>query len=334
MQTRTTMNYNNHGFQYHDSPSMMHDSSVSNYACYDDTCMTDMSMTSAWSSGSYIPAAPFSSSAANNSKNTKTASRRKSSGNLLARSKSVLFNHSAWSSASKQADNLDDESTYCHLSDDGMEVLAGDGKPEKETGKRLKRSGSLSNMLKTPSRLALRKSTSKLKLFSGETQGTGPNTPASATSVASYLNRDLPPLPPLPTSQAVSITPAAPSSAKSTKSLFARAVLRDRSNKGSAGRPAKPEQAGSGIAASQVQKFQALHEPSSGGSTPAQSVGKTPKQNWLGRLHIGKASSKKKVRLEIPAFESASSPTLDSNAAGALNLRDEHSKPNTPSFVE
>ena len=127
------MTTTNNNTSYYASPTMMNDSG-STYTHYDDTCMTDMSMTSAWSSGIYIPT-PFSNH--NNNKSTKTAattsSRRKSSGNLLSRSKSVLFNPSTWSS-SKQADHLDDESTYCHLSDDGVEVLEGEVEAKEKVG--------------------------------------------------------------------------------------------------------------------------------------------------------------------------------------------------------
>lgn len=320
------MTTTNNNTSYYASPTMMNDSG-STYTHYDDTCMTDMSMTSAWSSGSYIPT-PFSSN--NNTKFTKTAtsssSRRKSSGNLLSRSKSVLFNPSTWSS-SKQADHLDDESTYCHLSDDGTEVLAGETHTEKSGGKRLKRSGSLSNMLKTPSRLTLRKSSSKLKLFGSNTPatGVGPDTLASAASIASYANRELPPLPPLPATKAVpAASSATPSSAKSTKSLFARAVLRDRSNRLPTLINGDPDHAFPGTVANQVQRFQNAH--GSQPAAPSASVGKTPKQNWLGRLHIGRSSGKKKVRLEIPSFEAVDSPSFQQSVDAELTSRNEQGK--------
>lgn len=282
---------------YYESP--MNDSGIAQYAYtpYDDTCMTDMSTTSAWSSGSYIPT-PF------NSKHTK----RKSSGNLLSRSKSVLFSPSTWSSGKQAAGSLDDESTYCHLSEDGIEVLANaSGGDKSVAGKRMKRAGSLSNMLKTPSRLALRKSNSKLRLFDRETRkSSGLDTPASASSMAFNLDRELPPLPPLPSSAPSMpvLSSATPASGKSTKSLFARAVLRDKGNKA----PVQPDSS--------------LSSPSET-LAAAPSLGKTPKQNWLGRLNIGRSSTQKKVRLEIPSFEPRVSSVTAEKAASAWSMRDE-----------
>lgn len=113
---------------------------------------------------------------------------------------------------------LDDESSYCLLSEDGVEVLAerpatsmsylqnADFDPDTtlasipSTGKKLKRSGSLGGLLKTPSRLNLRKSASRLRLFA-DTPGsaaTAVDTPPSVSALNHLVASPPPPVPAVP----------------------------------------------------------------------------------------------------------------------------------------
>lgn len=270
----------------------------------------------------------------------------------------------------KKSKPIDDEETYCVLSEEGVEILAKSPEDDfdltmnsrndttfssiKKGSKALKRTPSLSDLLKTPSRLNLRKMPSKMKLFS--------ETPSSVKSTANVVDASFSESTHAPQAQqAVSAhhtttvnTPTSNKSSRSSKSFLRRAVFRDKTEK-LLTKVQPPFQDASehplpGTVASRIKAMEETYRRSlivesertaAGGvevtietarsaSVPllnrpldaideSTNIGKTPRNKWLNKLHLGKSSSKRKPRLDIPSFED--SPSLAEKVENELKRR-------------
>ncbi|KAK9895296.1 hypothetical protein P389DRAFT_211905 [Cystobasidium minutum MCA 4210] len=177
------------------------------------------------------------------SRSSNPAAPASSSGTV--RSARSIFFESRRNKKSKVA--LDDDETYCVLSEEGVEILA--RSPEEEeydetmvsskhdhsrsfskSSKALKRTPSLSNLLKTPSRLSLRKMPSKMKIFTDTPSSAKSNSTMAETSFSH--NAEVPPIPAmLPEYHPAANTPTSNKSSRSSKSFLRRAVFRDKVDK-------------------------------------------------------------------------------------------------------
>jgi hypothetical protein len=269
----------------------------------------------------------------------------------------------------KSKPSIDDEETYCVLSEEGVEILAKSEEDDfdltmynrsdtissvKKGSKALKRAPSLSNLLKTPSRLNLRKMPSKMKLF-GDTpssvKSSNINTPGDSSFSHSI---HIPPVPQaVPAYHPSANTPTSNKSSRSSKGFLRRAVFRDKTDK-LLTRTQPPfhdvsEHPMPGTVASRIKAMEdtyrrslivesennasntegletarsasvpLLNRPTGDGIIEQANVGKTPRNKWLEQLHIGKSSTKRKTRLEIPSFED--SPGLSERVQRELKRR-------------
>lgn len=179
-----------------------------------------------------------------------------------------------------------------------MEVLAKEEPLDLSTsGKKVRKSPSLGNLLKTPSRMALRRVSSKLHVFS--------DTPQSAlkkhypSTIRTHFHETPscpPPVPSIPDSATTAVpdvkTPRSSKSIKSTKSGFFRTALKDKTKSANIG-SGNGTHAIPGTVAAHIQKLEDL----------STTTVKTPKSSgWFGKLAIGRSSSKKKARQELPSF--------------------------------
>lgn len=266
---------------------------------------------------------------------------------------------------------IDDEETYCVLSEEGVEILAKATEEEdfdltmysrtdtlssvKKGSKALKRAPSLSNLLKTPSRLSLRKMPSKMKLF-GDTPSSVKSNATSAVAESSFSHTAdiIPPVPQaVPIQHPAANTPTSNKSSRSSKSFLRRAVFRDKAER-LMNRRLPPfhdvsEHPLPGTVASRIKAMEdtyrrslivqseqtsniaeiketarsasvpLLDRPETPSSDNGNIVGKTPRNKWLNRLNIGKSSAKRRTRLEIPSFED--SPGLTEKVEQELKRR-------------
>lgn len=269
----------------------------------------------------------------------------------------------------KSKPSIDDEQTYCVLSEEGVEILAKSEEDDfdltmysrsdtmssvKKGSKALKRAPSLSNLLKTPSRLNLRKMPSKVKLF-GDTPSSVKSNNLSISGDSSFSHSvHVPPVPQaIPEYHPSANTPTSNKSSRSSKSFLRRAVFRDKTDK-LLTRTQPPfhdmsDHPMPGTVASRIKAMEdtyrrsliveiekhansmEVNEVARSASVPLlnrsvaectveqANIGNTPRNKWLEKLHIGKSSTKRKTRLEIPSFED--SPGLSERVEQELRRR-------------
>ena len=209
---------------------------------------------------------------------------------VLSKSKAAVLQSSASSvyepspaRTGREKGSAELDRTYCILADDGMEVLDDKHEIDTESRSKVRRAPSLGNLLKTPSRMALRKATSKLKIAT--------DTPNSRKKLSTDCDVSSHPVPAIPEplqGNTASRNSTSAKSARSSKSLF-RSGLKDKYK--------------------QAPDHATVEHPGhdSGAVGLELSVGsgrtKTPKHKWLSRFTLGKSSSKQQSKLDIPAFE-------------------------------